>query len=409
MFSFSIAIFEVCIEDASLSPISSPAKYAWACAAILLLSVQLSAAASGDPTTSDANASGVKESRGPEAIAAANVFNEKQMGDLSSLEKRYFEHDFPSDKIDDRLTRLEQLIFGSQIKNNSQQRLLNLIAKTKPEVIEAAEISKSKPNEKVAPVTFKSAMDSGINNYKSQRYHHAQQDFEKAISLNPRSPEAYANLGGVLIMLRDRESAKEAFKACFSLHPFGKLGAYAREKMLKLAEEDAYAKTNPQDTTETVNRTAALIDRQCADRTAIYQDRANYISGYRRYLTNMQIQKLTGNPYYGINGNNQYHPNEDISNLDFIRSNYLRSDGVVQSNLALIDGNKKSTSVFESGASLKEQMLKPVPAGGAKLRALGTSLYARYYGDGLPSIMDSPPADPPPPALEATANKLPKP
>ena len=322
---------------------------------------------------------------------------------LSILEKRYFEHDFPSDKVTDRLARLEQLIFGATIPGDASKRLNNLATKTNPEVMAPpAEISRTA---KPAPVTFQSAMDNGIKNYKLQRYHHAQEDFEKAIALNPRSAEAYANLGGVLIMLKDRENAREAFKACFTLHPFGELGNYAKTKMLKLIQEEAYLKTNPQDTPTTVQRSSDLIDRQVADRARMYQERAGSTAGHRLHLTNIQIEKLLGNDRYGVENQQRNYHNQDVSNLDYIRSNYLRSDGIVQANLALIDGNKKSTAVFESGTNLKDQMLKPTQPGGAKLRALGTSLYARYYGEGLPSQADPPMQDPLPAQLQATAVK----
>ncbi|MBX9720748.1 MAG: hypothetical protein K2X81_05090, partial [Candidatus Obscuribacterales bacterium] len=54
----------------------------------------------------------------------------------------------------------------------------------------------------------------------------------------------------------------------------------------------------------------------------------------------------------------------------------------------------------------KDQILQPVAPGGAKLRALGTSLYARYYGDGMPSSDDPPMIDPALPAMHATAKSI---
>jgi hypothetical protein len=93
---------------------------------------------------------------------------------------------------------------------------------------------------------------------------------------------------------------------------------------------------------------------------------------------------------------------QEISNLDYIRTNYLRTDGQVQANLAMNDGYMRASSAYDSATNLKEQLLQPVAPGGAHLRALGTSLYARYYGDGSPSTEDPPVVDAPLPGLLAT-------
>ncbi|NJL73100.1 MAG: SDR family NAD(P)-dependent oxidoreductase, partial [Candidatus Competibacteraceae bacterium] len=39
----------------------------------------------------------------------------------------------------------------------------------------------------------------------------------ESIKLNPRFPDAYAYMGDVLLKLKDREGAKEAYKACFEV------------------------------------------------------------------------------------------------------------------------------------------------------------------------------------------------
>jgi tetratricopeptide (TPR) repeat protein len=266
-------------------------------------------------------------------------------------------------------------------------------------------------------------LEQGIKEFNAKRYHHAQEVFEKAISMNPRSAEAYANLAGTLLMLKDKQSAQECFKACYALHPFGKLGEYAREQILKLVQEDAYAKTDPQDSPQTVARTVALINRQSADRARAAQASASITARNRLTLADIEIQKMTAETrqaladfranrgYYQYYRNGRMHnqrgtvdqyDQQEISNLDYIRTNYLRTDGQVQANLAMNDGYMRASSAYDSATNLKEQLLQPVAPGGAHLRALGTSLYARYYGDGSPSTEDPPVVDAPLPGLLAT-------
>jgi hypothetical protein len=68
----------------------------------------------------------------------------------------------------------------------------------------------------------------------------------------------------------------------------------------------------------------------------------------------------------------------------------------VQANKARIEAAQKAASVQESAANLKDQLLRPGRLkDDAQLKALGTSLYCRYYGDASPST-DEPtvPEDP---------------
>lgn len=43
--------------------------------------------------------------------------------EISDIEKQYFEHDFRSESIDERLTGIEQLIFGEAKLGTEQERL----------------------------------------------------------------------------------------------------------------------------------------------------------------------------------------------------------------------------------------------------------------------------------------------
>ncbi|MBX9689758.1 MAG: hypothetical protein K2X27_23820 [Candidatus Obscuribacterales bacterium] len=347
-------------------------------------------------------------------------FNERE---LSRLEKRYFQHDFPSDSLDDRLSRLEQLILGDTAKGDFGSRMKTLFQSVDREQNAMAEGRKTK-SPALKKAGFSELMSMGIANFKLQRYQHAQDNFLDAINLNPRSADAYANLGGTLLKLRDRQGAQDAFQQAYNLQPFGEMGKYAREKLLELSRESAYSNTAPQDTPTTVQRTVQSINRQCADRSRMYQAESNSFSRNRLALADIEIQKATAQTqmaladlranrgYYtsGRYGTMRYrsgnsydsaYDRQEISNLNYIRSSYLRTDGQVQSMRALQDGYNKAASVYESGTNLKDQLLQPVAPGGAKLRALGTNLYVRYYGDGLPSNDEPPLLEPPADGLKA--------
>lgn len=363
-----------------------------------------------------------------QSTEAASVLEQE----LKRLESHFFQHDFQNDSKEQRIARLEELAFGLSKTGSIEERLKSIKSAlggawqstslaSKPKETSGA----AKANKQTTSFSF--AMQNGIDNFKNQRYHHAQDDFEKAISLNPRSAEAYANLAGTLLMLSDKQGANDAFKACYQLHPFGKLGSYAREQLLKLSREEAYTKTDPQDSPKTVAQTVQTINRQSADRSRMYQAQASRTAQYRLNLADIEVQKLSsatqqalydlranrgyytysryGMPHYHGGAYNPYD-GQDISNMGYIGSNYLRTDGQMQANLAMTDGYTRSASVFESGTNLKDQILQPVGPGGARLRALGTSLYARYYGNGMPSANDPPLLDPAPAALEASAKSL---
>lgn len=353
---------------------------------------------------------------------------------LSMLERRFFQRDYHSDNSNERLNRLEHLAFGAA-KTGSPEARIKVIKRTlqnpaelaaEEAAADAARAEKANSNPSAKP-SFGALLDEGIKEFRAQRYHHAQDAFEKAIALNSRSAEAYANLGGVLLMLRDKQGAQDCFKACYALHPFGPMGQYAREQILKLVHDDAYSKTDPQDSQDTVARTVALINRQSADRARTAQYTAGLTARNRLTLTDIEIQKMSADTqealadlranrgYYAFYGGGRTHYDRaatdpynqrEISDLNYIRTNYLRTDGQVQANAALIDGYQRSSSAFESGTNLKNQLLQPVAPGAAHLRALGTSLYARYYGDGTPSTDDPPVLDAALPGLLATPKTL---
>lgn len=425
---------------------------------------------------------------------------------LISLEKRFYDkHDFSGEPQDERLMRLEELVFGEVKQGDFHSRLLSLqgaIGKSddiaRSPAGDANSAAKVFNQERKKHASFEAAMESGISDFKLKRYHSAQDAFEEAIAFNSRSPQAYVNLGNTLMMLKDTEGAQEAFKACYALQPFGEMGQYARKTLLRLAHDDAYYKTDPQDSPKFVATAIATINRQAADCGHRYISEASVFARNRIILGDIEARKIAaqtadtvsslrgygsgrrnfggfanagyggayagygggyggdtngnypaygtggyGGELYGFGGAGAYGPYGgygggfganaygyggggygvggfgagyggsgsngwagEISNLGAIRSNYVRTDAQVQANRANIEGYSKAASVQESATNLKDQMLQPLLPGDARLRALGTSLYARYYGDGMPSTDERPLVDPSLPGMHATAQSI---
>ncbi len=68
--------------------------------------------------------------------------------DLNSLEMHFFEHTYPQDTTEDRLTRLEKLVFGEARSGDNQSRLQQLVsALPAPEPSDPASMSQSGSNQ----------------------------------------------------------------------------------------------------------------------------------------------------------------------------------------------------------------------------------------------------------------------
>jgi len=84
----------------------------------------------------------------------------------------------------------------------------------------------------------------------------------------------------------------------------------------------------------------------------------------------------------------------------------MRNDAVIQGTRARSEATRKAAFVAQSAANLKSLMMQPTRPGNAKLRALGTNLYVRYYGSDTPSWTETPAPEDPAIELAAKANKL---
>ncbi len=377
--------------------------------------IPLTSNASGNALgTSTASASAL-------ASASASTRGEK----LSTLEEHYFGHSFASEKEEKRLRRLEYLVFGQsneskdsnsrvanieQIVSDLAQKKLDDQAKALAAEKAAINAAKSAKAEKPVKLTFIKAYALAAQELRQKRYHAAADAYLKVISINPRYSPAYAYLGDILVKLKDYEGAKEAYRAGFEVDPFGQYGRYGKAKLMGLAKRDAYMRTQPQDSQLVVERTLKLINRQSNDLSSIHAAEGQRWSRWRTDLANIQLRRIaqesnTSVNYLSRRGYQGYDDREQ-SNLANLRNNYVRNDAAVQATKIRAEAARKAAFVAQSAADLKAQMMQPVRPGNARLRALGTNLYVRYYGSDTPSWNDGPVADDAPVELAAKAHKL---
>jgi TolA-binding protein len=366
---------------------------------------------------------------------------------FNALEKRYFGHGYPNDAIEDRLFRMENLVFGGKTKAPLPDRIFKLEAAIgKPaaeppanealnpgestQAAAAAAAAKAAPSGAEAPVktvkeapkTFNSLFSQATADIDATRFHAAADELEQAIQLNPNNARAYSLLGETLLKLQDRDGAKEAFRACFQVDPFGADGRSAKAMLLKMVSDDTVRATAPQDTPQVVSHTIQTLNLEAADLANRYRQDGNRWAAYRRYLGNIEAQKMEGTYNGGPSGFGRHfrgggfasagytspyggYRRGEISSMARLSSNYIRTDSIVQANYARAEAARKAAFVQESAANLKDQMLKPtVLKDDAKLKALGTTLYCRYYGDETPSV-DEPPV-PEDPILELKARAM---
>lgn len=289
--------------------------------------------------------------------------------------------------------------------------------------------SSTAPSSTLKVQTFESLSQLAVDDYAAKRYHAAAEHLMQALQHNNRDARTYYRLGDVLTKLQDQDGAKEAYEAAFSVDPFGAIGSMAKQQLLSRAKTTAYQATAPQDTPIVVARTVNWINRQSNDISARYNREGRDWQQWRSYMasieaakirqeTQMALANLNQNTYannnwrgntlggntlgggygyhtnarhygygggYGANNAANQYDREEISNLGDIRANYVLTDGRVQGNRARQEAAEKAANVQESATNLKDLMLQPTKPGRAHLKALGTNLYVRYYGDETPS------------------------
>lgn len=358
------------------------------------------------------------------APALAVLSGEIRETRLVGLETRLFNRDFGGGESAQRLSRLEKAVFGQTNDGSEEDRLAKLDnafsaldAERKDNKTVASKPKASPTDTQIKPKSkqsFRQAYNAAVNDMKLRRYHAAADEFLEAIRLNPYDPASYAYLGETLLALKDRGGATESFKACFEVAPSSTYGRYAKGKLMALSAQNAYLNAAPQDSPKVVARTIDQINRQSKDLGRRYNTEFQNWSKWQAALHGMQSSRIarTANgrlrQVYGddVATGNGWRQEAEFSNQSYIRNVRNQSAGMTRMVREQNNARLKALYVAESAANLKDQLLKAPRPGDARLRALGTNLYVRYFGDENSSERSMPVPEDPPIELRATALKL---
>jgi tetratricopeptide (TPR) repeat protein len=237
------------------------------------------------------------------------------------------------------------------------------------------------------------ALADGLEQFNYKRYHAASQCFEQAISLDPLNIKAHYYLGLCFEELKDADSAKQEYETAFRLNPFSEQGHAAREALMQLAGSVEKAK-HPTDGAKIFQQAVRQINTQSADNAQRWIDWGNMKHDYRVRLGNIEAGMANGTAQQALQGLRGSPYAREISNQYVLRASYQLTDSQVQANRYWQDAANAARFTRESANSLK-QLLSEAPKSNSaapRLRALGTNLYVRNYGDYDDEL---PPADPP--------------
>lgn len=253
------------------------------------------------------------------------------------------------------------------------------------------------------PTIAATALELGLGEYKLQRYNAAARIFEAEVERNPNNLRARLCLGRTLEMLKDPEGAKDEYKYCFAADPFGADGRLAKAYLLEMVERVAKKKHGPADGPKLVNQSIKQINSQSADCKARHIARGAQHAAHKNAQMNDQMRRQYNMMMPDYNTMNAYNRNRryfgdggDVSQQYWLQSSYLRTDYLRQAALARAEAAKRAFEVQKSANNLKmliaESQMHP-NSSGPKLRALGTNLYIRNYGEDRDDL--TLPVDPP--------------
>lgn len=256
-----------------------------------------------------------------------------------------------------------------------------------------------------------SLIEQGKEHFKAKRFYAAEDCFNRALQEDPQNQIIYFYLGQTLEQLYDSKAAKSAYTNGFRINPFNKLGVSTKEALIQLngrVEADIH---KPSDDVKTTVKTVEMIRRQAADGRERYIRWGNAHSEHAVGMGNMAAARfgyedpMTLNgvrrgdrmyDYYGANSANE------VSGRSQIRSSWVRADAQKEALRHQSAALKAARELSASAANLEALLAEKPRPGGAKLRALGTQLYVRYYGN-EDHEAPTPPEDPP---IELKATEL---
>ncbi len=222
-------------------------------------------------------------------------------------------------------------------------------------------------------------LEDGVEQYYYKRFHTAAMLFEQACAKDPMNWKPHFYLARTLEQLREYEAAKSEFEYCFRLNPFSKEGRLAREAVLDLASEREKRKHIADDPL-IIQQALRLLNSQSADLKGRLRTEANR-------LANDRMARAAGRLHMTVETNPAryrrwyYRPDEEISNRTYIQNSWHRNDAMREAALARHEAVRRSVEIQKSANNLKLLIADPSnKPGNAKLRALGTNLYVRFYG-----------------------------
>lgn len=301
---------------------------------------------------------------------------------LDQIERDAFSHSYSTDTLEQRVCRLEQFVFGKQFSGDLAKRFKRVRGALAPKEIEkaiapttgsetgaetsAADAGEKKPKVYDFPTLIKKpaqappppeptkthmglidVMNRGIDNYNSHKYANADDDFEECCAMAPGMSRCFAYLAITKMQLNLRQAAIDSFRTSFMLDPFGNYGRYAKSCLVTLAGDEAMRKRPPVDSKKVLDVAMSNIDKQSSDISNRHQTQANQVA---------------------------------TSRIGY-RSDGLMIDSRIQSNNARIEGALRAAHTVESANNLKHMLAVKKMPGDANLRAWGTTLTTRYYGN----------------------------
>ncbi|MBX9689012.1 MAG: hypothetical protein K2X27_20050 [Candidatus Obscuribacterales bacterium] len=290
-----------------------------------------------------------------------------ELSRLKELEEKFFSRVYSSDSSSDRILRLEKFVFGAETRGEANARidkLYKVFIKTRSSEDLPAGASQKAISDK--PRGLLSVINDGIDNYNRHRFHNAEDDFNDALYLAPGMSRIHVYLGVTLLQLNQRRSAIDAMRAAYELDPFGNYGRYAKHCLITLMGDEEVRKRGPKDNLKTVQKTLSLVNSS-ANKDAARQQ--NFVGSI--------VAAKQSSAYSFANSLNR----DGFSNEMALKQSYVRTDAMTQVARARQDAALRSTYTYESANNLKSLLTAKLLPGDAKLRAFGTTLHARYYGD----------------------------
>lgn len=247
-----------------------------------------------------------------------------------------------------------------------------------------------------------SAFDEGLEQVKYKRYFAAADCFTRAVNKDPGSQKAHFDLARCLEMTKQYESARDEYEVTYRLNPFTPEGRTSREAVLDMGTKIGSQK-HPADDPKLYLQAIREIDRQTADNKTRWINWGDRQANYRINLGQIEAAKLNADArltrwsmHRGLVGGTY-----EMSSAAQINAHYQVTDSNVQASKYRTEGYHAATET-QNSANLLKQLLSEAPKPGQpRLRALGTCLYVRNYGD-----FDDLPTPDPPLELRADAERL---